>query len=196
MWSDRLRDGTQSIRAPIGRFLGGLGITPNALTVLGYFLHLPAALVLSRGSLTLGGVLFLLASLLDSLDGSVAREMDQVTTFGAFLDSVTDRFSEATILLGLLLWYLGKGSSVEVVLIYVATVGSLMVSYTRARAEGVGVQCKQGLFTRLERVVLLGLGLIVRQATITLWILAILTVFTALQRVRAVWQSTRALTKP
>src|SRR4030042_636136 len=104
MWSERLRESTQGIRASVGRFLGRLGVSPNALTVLGYLLHVPAAYSLARGQFTLGGVLFLVASLLDSLDGSVAREMGWVTPFGAFLDSVTDRFSEAAVLPGLARW--------------------------------------------------------------------------------------------
>jgi CDP-diacylglycerol--glycerol-3-phosphate 3-phosphatidyltransferase len=161
------------------------------LTIAGYVLHLPSMLALAGGRLQLGGVLFLLASAFDSLDGSVAREMGWVTVFGAFLDSVTDRFSEATVLLGLLLWYSRVGSSTEVVLIYVAVVGSLMVSYTRARAEGVGLACKTGLLTRFERVLILGLGLIAGQPLPVMWALAVLTVFTALQRVWHVWKQTR-----
>ncbi len=192
MLSELLRDKTQHLRGIIGRLLGQLGLSPNALTIIGYLLHLPAMAALALGNLPLGGALFLLASTFDSLDGSVARETGRVTTFGAFFDSVMDRFSEATVLLGLFLWFLNRGSKLELVLIYVAVVGSLMVSYARARAEGVGVQCKEGAFTRFERVLLMGVGMLVRQPTVTLWILAILTVFTALQRVWYVWQLTKS----
>lgn len=188
MLSDRLRDWTQGFRGAIARVLGGWGVSPNTLTLLGYVLHLPVMVMLATGHLRLGGVLFVVASAFDALDGSVAREMGQASTFGAFLDSVVDRFSEGTVLFGLLLYYLNGGARLEPALIYVAVFGSLLVSYTRARAEGVGIVCKEGLFTRFERVILLAAGLILRLTLPVLWLLAILTVFTALQRVAYVWR--------
>lgn len=190
MLGEKVRAWTHGIRAFIARLLGRLGVSPNALTVFGYLLHLPVMYTLATGHMSLGGILLAIASLFDSLDGSVAREMGQVTTFGAFLDSVADRFSEGTVLLGLLLWHLQSGSKIEVVLIYAAVFGSLMVSYTRARAEGVGIECKEGLLTRFERVILLVAGLILQQVRIALWVLAMLTNFTALQRVYHVWRKT------
>jgi CDP-diacylglycerol--glycerol-3-phosphate 3-phosphatidyltransferase len=144
--------------------------------------------MLATGQLRSGGALFVVASAFDALDGSVAREMGQASTFGAFLDSVVDRFSEGTVLFGLLLYYLNRGARLEPALIYVAVFGSLLVSYTRARAEGVGIECKEGLFTRFERVILLAAGLILEWTRPVLWILAILTVFTALQRIAYVWR--------
>jgi len=188
MLSDRLRDRTQGIRSAIARVLGGWGVSPNTLTLLGYVLHLPVMIMLATGHLRLGGALFVVASAFDALDGSVAREMGQASTFGAFLDSVVDRFSEGTVLFGLLLYYLNSGARLEPALIYVAVFGSLLVSYTRARAEGVGIACKEGLFTRFERVILLAAGLILRLARPVLWLLAILTLFTALQRIAYVWR--------
>jgi CDP-diacylglycerol--glycerol-3-phosphate 3-phosphatidyltransferase len=191
MLTERLRNWTQGIRATIGRTLGRLGIRPNALTLLGFALNLVVMYVLARGQLRIGGALVLLASLFDALDGAVARATDQMSTFGAFFDSFVDRYSEATVLFGLLLWYLQRGAQFELALIYVVAVGSLMVSYARARAEGLGFECKTGLLTRLERVALLSIGLMVLQARITLLALAILTNLTALQRVAHVWQATR-----
>jgi CDP-diacylglycerol--glycerol-3-phosphate 3-phosphatidyltransferase len=188
MLSERLRDRTQGIRSAMARVLGGWGVSPNTLTLFGYVLHLPVMYLLAAGHLRLGGALFLLASAFDALDGSVAREMGQASTFGAFLDSVVDRFSEGTVLFGLLLYYLNSGARLEPALIYVAVFGSLLVSYTRARAEGVGIACKEGLVTRFERVILLAAGLILRWTRPVLWILAILTVFTALQRIGYVWR--------
>ncbi len=192
MLGEKVRAWTHGVRAFIARLLGQLGVSPNVLTVFGYLLHLPVAYALATGHMPLGGILLAIASLFDSLDGSVAREMSQVTIFGAFLDSVADRFSEGTVLLGLLLWHLQSGSKIEVILIYAAVFGSLMVSYTRARAEGVGIECKEGLLTRFERVILLVAGLILQQVRIALWVLAILTNFTALQRVYQVWRKTRS----
>jgi len=190
MLSDKFREWTYGIRASIARLLGSLGISPNALTILGYLLNLPVMYALATGHMPLGGILLAIASVFDSLDGSLAREMGRVTIFGAFLDSVADRFSEGTVLLGLLLWYLQNGGRTEIILIYAAIFGSLMVSYTRARAEGVGIECKEGLLTRFERVILLVAGLILQQVHLALWVLAILTNITALQRVYHVWRTT------
>ena len=191
MWSERLREMTQGIRAPIARALGRLGLTPNALTIVGYLINLPVMFVLATGRLQLGGVLLALASAFDALDGTLARETNQTSTFGAFFDSVMDRFSEATVLLGLLLWYIRTGARLEPVLIYLTVVGSLMVSYNRARAEGLGLQCKSGLLTRFERVAVLVIALLVGQVQPVLWLLAVLTNFTAVQRIYHVWRITK-----
>jgi CDP-diacylglycerol--glycerol-3-phosphate 3-phosphatidyltransferase len=191
MLSERLREWTQGIRAPIGRLVGNLGISPNALTVIGYLLSLLVAYVLATGRLQAGGVLVAVAALFDALDGTVARATGQTSTFGAFFDSVMDRFSEATVLFGLFLWYSQIGARTELALIYVTIVGSLMVSYARARAEGLGVQCKVGLLTRFERIALLVIGLTIQQVSLMLWVMAVLTNFTALQRTYHVWRHTK-----
>ena len=191
MLSERLRALTQGIRAPIARLLGGWGVTPNLLTVCGYLLNLPVVYMLATGRLRLGGVLVALAAAFDALDGAVAREMGQSTTFGALFDSVMDRYAEATVFLGLFLYYLHSGATLELVLVYVTIVGSLMVSYARARAEGLGLACKVGLLTRFERMVLVVLGLLVRQMPVVLALMAVFTNLTALQRVHRIWQLTR-----
>jgi CDP-diacylglycerol--glycerol-3-phosphate 3-phosphatidyltransferase len=170
--------------------LGRLGISPNTLTVTGYLLSLLVMYVLSTGHLRPGGFLLVAAALFDALDGTVARAMRLTSKFGAFFDSVMDRFSEATVLMGLILHYLWSGGQVEAALIYVTIVGSLMVSYTRARAEGLGLECKTGLLTRFERVAVLAIALIIGQVTPALWLMAVLTNFTALQRVHYVWRAT------
>jgi CDP-diacylglycerol--glycerol-3-phosphate 3-phosphatidyltransferase len=174
----------------LGRIIGRWGVSPNALTLFGYGLHLPVMWAVATGRFAFGGILLAIASAFDALDGSVAREMGRVTQFGAFLDSVLDRFSEATVLLGLLLYFVQHGGRIEPVLIYVAVVGSIMVSYTRARAEGLGVECKEGLVTRFERVILLVVGLVIGIVRPVLWVLAVLTIFTAIQRVYTVWRKT------
>jgi len=175
----------------IARVLARLGVSPNGLTVFGYLFHLPAMYTLATGRLQLGGVLVAIGGLIDTLDGVLAREVGQGSSFGAFLDSVADRFSEATVFFGLFLWYLRSGCQQELALIYAAIFGSLMVSYARARAEALGVQCKVGLFTRFERVTVLVIGLIAQQVRPALWVLAILANVTALQRIYHVWRVTR-----
>ena len=120
----------------------------------------------------------------------MARLAGRKSRFGAFLDSTVDRLSEAVIYLGLLVHYTQHGGRQESFLIYATIVGSLMVSYARARAEGLGIECKRGILTRFERVVVLVVGLILNQMLIALWILAILSNFTALQRIYHVWLDT------
>jgi CDP-diacylglycerol--glycerol-3-phosphate 3-phosphatidyltransferase len=196
MLSERLRIWTQGFRATLARFLGRLGFTPNALTICGYLLNLPVMYVLATGHLRIGGVLVALASAFDALDGALARETGQSTTFGAFLDSVLDRYSEATVFFGLLLWYLQQGSRLDSALIYATIVGSLLVSYTRARAEGLGLECKTGWFTRFERIALLCIALVLGQVRAALWVMAILTNFTAMQRTYHVWRLTSGADRP
>lgn len=196
MLSDRVRSRTEGVRVGAARLLGRLGVSPNALTVVGYLLHLPAMYALANGHMQWGGILIAVASLFDALDGSVAREMRQSSTFGAFLDSTLDRYSEGTIFLGLLMWYARNGAHTEVVLTYAAVFGSLMVSYTRARAEGVGITCKAGWFTRFERVLLIVVGLVTKQVRLLLWALAILSNATAVQRIVHVWSETGGKGEP
>ena len=196
MLSDRVRRWTEGLRAWAARVLGRLRISPNALTVAGYLLHLPAMLALANGHMQWGGILIAVASLFDALDGSVAREMRQASTFGAFLDSTLDRYSEGTIFLGLLVWYAHNHAVTDTILVYVAVFGSVMVSYTRARAEGVGIACKAGWFTRFERVLLIVIGLLTKQVRLLLWALAVLSHVTAAQRIVHVWRETRDKGQP
>jgi len=160
------------------------------------------ALVIAQGNLFVGGLLVLFAGIFDMFDGAMARVRDAATTYGAFLDSTLDRYSESIILLGLLyyalqrpglrdaLWPVGNEQAWMIVFIFVASVGSLMVSYTKARAEGLGLECKTGLLARPERVVLLAIGLLTNTG---IWALALLAVFsniTALERIISVWRTT------
>jgi CDP-diacylglycerol--glycerol-3-phosphate 3-phosphatidyltransferase len=121
----------------------------------------------------------------------MARMQNRVTRFGGFFDSTLDRYAEAAIFLGILIYYMGRGASTEVILAYATIIGSLMVSYTRARGEGLGVSIRGGLLSRLERMVILVLFLLVNQLTIALWILAPLTNLTALQRIWLTWRAMR-----
>lgn len=183
MISELLRKWSRGILVPIAGVVSRTGVSPNGLTLLGLVFNLIVAAVLAAGRLQLGGVLVLLASAFDALDGAVARLTGRVTAFGGFLDSTLDRVSEAALYFGLLYFYAQQGAAPEALLIYLTIVGSLLVSYTRARAEGIGVDCKVGLFTRLERVLVLALGLILQQMTTALVILAVGSWVTVLQRV-------------
>lgn len=176
---------------PPARLLAKTGLSPNCFTLLGFALTLGVAAILATGHLFLGGFLVLVAAAFDLLDGAVARACGRTTRFGALLDSVIDRLSEAALFFGLLIHYAQQPSLAEVLLINAALIGSVMISYVRARAEGLGLSCEVGIFTRPERVIVLALGLIVGQALIALWILAVGTNLTALQRIAHVWRQTR-----
>jgi len=191
MVTDLARRWGNSIVNPIARFLSWTGISPNAVTVVGFSLTVIVAVLLAAGYLQLAGILLIVAAIFDAIDGALARLVNRVTRFGAFLDSTMDRFSEAALFLGVLIHFYGRGTATEVILCYVTIVGSLMVSYTRARAEGLGVSVRGGLLTRFERVVILIIGLLLNQLAVALWILAPLTNFTALQRVWLVWWAMR-----
>lgn len=180
---------TRALR-PLIALLGRSRIDPNAITLFGLVLNVAVGAVLVTGELRIGGVLLLLAGLFDMLDGAVARATGRTTTFGAFLDSTLDRYSEAAILGGLLIAQLQGVSFTEPILIYAAIVGSMMVSYTRARAEALGLRGECGWLARPERLILLAVGLMLGLTTPVLWLLAILTNLTALQRIVYVWRQT------
>lgn len=184
----RVRALTQRV---VGRLLGRSRITPNMLTILGLLLTLAVTLTLAAGHLVWGGILVLLTSAFDMLDGALARATERNSKFGAFFDSTIDRYSEALIFLGLLLHYQGvQGSQLQAGLVYLAIIGSLMVSYTRARAEALGLDCKVGILARPERIILLSIGLIIGWLDFTLAILALFTNLTAGQRMYHVWTQT------
>jgi len=193
MLGEWLRRHTYWLMNPIARAVARLGIAPNWLTVLGLVSNVAVAILIAQGRLRLGGGLTIVANLFDTLDGTLARISGQTSSFGAFLDSTLDRLSEAVIYLGLLLHYAQQGRRTEVFLIYVTIVGSLMVSYARARAEGLGLQCKVGLLTRAERIGLLVIGLVAGIMPWMLWPLAVLTNVTVAQRIAHVWRLTQAM---
>jgi len=168
------------ITNPVIGILGKSGIKPDALTFTGLAINIGAAYVIATGHFPLGGILILVAGLFDLLDGALARFAKKTTKFGAILDSAVDRISEAAIFCGLLVWYMPGRS--EILLIFAVLIGSFLVSYIRARAEGLGLECKVGLFTRAERVIVLAVGLLVNQVVIALWILVVFVYITVVQR--------------
>ena len=177
---------------PCARILLRLHVAPNAVTLLGFLLSGGVAYLFATGSFRAGGALLLVSSLFDLLDGTMARLGGRASAFGALLDSVTDRLSEAAVLLGLLLYYYDQSSQAGVILVYLTLVVSLLVSYVRARGEGLGVATTVGLVTRPERAVILAVGALVQQMLIILGIVAALSFLTAGQRFVHVWRRTRS----
>jgi CDP-diacylglycerol--glycerol-3-phosphate 3-phosphatidyltransferase len=184
IWGSRLVE-------PIARFLQRLGLSPNGVTILGFFMTAAVAAVLATGRLRISGALLILTLGADALDGALARLTGTASRFGAFLDSTLDRWAEV-VLYGALVWYYLKlGQDTAVLLATGAMAASLLVSYTRARAEGVGLECKEGLLTRFERMAILILGLIFNLVVPALWIIAGLAGLTAIQRIWVTWQAAR-----
>jgi CDP-diacylglycerol--glycerol-3-phosphate 3-phosphatidyltransferase len=177
--------------------LGKLGLTPNALTVIGSVLTACVGLLIAQGWFIAAGVCLWLFSATDTLDGALARATGRVSVFGAFLDSVCDRYAEAAVFFGLVWYYQWTSNSLGVALAYIALIGSLMVSYARARAEGVGLQAAEvGWFQRPERIITLGIGLLLASVfplalELILAVLAVLTTITVLQRVAHVARTAR-----
>ncbi len=166
----------------VAGFLNGLGIKPNAITITGLIGNISAGVLVAFGYLTWGGLIATLSAPLDALDGAMARLRGEDGQYGAFIDSVTDRYSEIAIYGGLLIYFYRHGTWQGIILVFFAALGSVMVSYIRARAESLGYSVKIGLLSRVERYIVLLPGLLSQHPTISLWILAFLTHFTALQR--------------
>ena len=180
---------------PVVQLLVRTPIAPNAITWFGFLITLGAAALIITEYLFAAGFVVLIAGFFDILDGALARSTNRTTQFGAILDSTLDRLSEAALLLGILAVYVGKQSTLGILLTAVALPSSLVVSYISAKAESLGLECQVGLFTRTERVVMLALGLLLSQIDYALIIaLAIIVVFsfiTVSQRLFNVWQQTK-----
>jgi len=174
---------------PIVSPLAAIGVTPNMVSVAGILGNVGAGALAGGGHFLWAGLTMLVFSALDLLDGAIARKTGTVTRFGGVFDSVLDRMSEAAVLGGLLFHYTQTGGNTEeIVLIYAGAVGSILVSYVRARAQAEGIDMREGLFTRAERVLLLAGALIIGHGVVrwALWILAVLSHVTVIQRVLAV----------
>ena len=195
MWrpAQILSDKMHHLAEPVGRIIGKTGVSPNTLTIFGFCINFGVAWLISQGHFVIGGVMILVAGIFDLLDGAVARMTGKVTKFGALLDSTLDRYSEGVVLFGLLWYYASQLSVVyktECLLIFATIVGSILVSYVRARAEGLNLDAEVGIFRRTMRIGILSLGLMFsaipdKPDTVmlyTLWILAIGTNFTAVHR--------------
>jgi len=184
------------ITEPLKTILVKSRLTPNTLTWLALAISLIAAGTIATKHLLIGGFLVLLSGLFDLLDGMLARLTNQSTRFGALLDSTFDRISDAVLLLGVLVLYLLNRDTIGIVLVFLALVGAFLTSYLRARAEGLGINCPVGLFTRAERVIILALGLLLNplckfSISIALAVLVVLGFATVVQRFVYVWQQTK-----
>lgn len=193
MLPDSIKDWYVNLVDPATRFLVKHRIQPNLLTTVGFILSTAAAVYIFRDSLLIGGILILVGGTFDIFDGSVARATGRNSSFGAFFDSTLDRFSEIIIYLSLLYWFGSRGDSWTGYAILAAMGGALMVSYTRARAEALGFTCLVGFLQRPERVVFIGFGAIFGRFSliVAIYVVAILSVYTALQRVFHVYSLSR-----
>ena len=184
----------RAILSPIARVLAHLGVSPNHLTLLGLVASMGAGVLVACGQFRFAALALLFGALCDVLDGSVARASNRTSVFGAFLDSTVDRFAEMFFLAGLLVYFSHvEPSTLYALLVFLAAGGSFMVSYTRARAEGLGLTCEVGVMERPERVILLLLATLVGAPGIrvALWILTPLVMWTSVQRMHHVFKETR-----
>jgi len=187
-FTDQMRVYFKGFFDPIAAFLNKLGISPNTMTMLGLLGNVFGALFLARGEMFLGGLFILVCTPFDALDGTMARLRGEATEFGAFVDSVTDRYSELFVLGGLLFYFSLKGDALTTIGIYTAAVGSVLVSYTKARAESLHFDANVGILTRVERYLVIAPLLLLGLPQLAIWIVAVLANITALQRIWKVRQ--------
>jgi CDP-diacylglycerol--glycerol-3-phosphate 3-phosphatidyltransferase len=172
--------------------IAATGINPNALTAFGLVVNFWAAVMFATGMFRSAAAIIFFAGFLDMLDGQVARRENRVTAFGAFFDSTLDRYSDMALYMGLLVYYAVNGRSSYVILAAVATAGSVMVSYSRARAESLIPLCKVGFMERPERMVLLILGGAFDRMAPALWVISVVSTLTVIHRILFTWQETKA----
>lgn len=182
-FTDHLRWLFKGVLDSIGTFLLNLGIPPNVITMAGLVGNIMAGVLVATNHLFWGGVVALVTAPFDALDGTMARLRNESSRYGAFVDSVTDRYSEFALYSGLLVYFINNGTWQDALLVFFAAIGSVLVSYVRAKAESLKYSSKVGLITRVERYFILIPGLILGFPRVSLWILAILSNFTALQRI-------------
>lgn len=185
--TDRFRVIFRGILDPIAGFLNRIGLTPNTMTLLGLLGNTIGAVFLARGQMTIGGIIILVMGPVDALDGSMARLRGMDSKFGAFVDSVTDRYSELVIFGGLMYYYVtqaeGNEALIGTLLVFLAAAGSVMVSYIRARGQSLGWDTKVGILTRMERYLVLAPTLVINQPLWGIVIIALFANITALQRI-------------
>lgn len=182
MISSKIGQGAQILLQAIVGALTFFRIKPNHLTFLGFVMSILTAYAFSQGRFALAGVILIVAGLFDMVDGMVARTLNAVTAFGAFFDSIMDRYSDLIMYLGLVIWYGQEGRLTYVVLVGVVMMGSVLTSYARARAECLIPQCKVGFLERPERIVLLIIGSFYFMEPV-LWVIAVLSNWTVVHRI-------------
>jgi CDP-diacylglycerol---glycerol-3-phosphate 3-phosphatidyltransferase len=182
-FTDRLRFIFKGILDPIGAFLNRTGLTPNAITLLGLAGTTVGAYIIAQGRMTSGAIVLFFSVIVDAFDGTMARLRGESSDFGAFVDSVSDRYAEFITFGGLLYYFLSRGNYPGVIVTFAATAGSVLVSYVKARAEGLGFTAKIGILSRVERYIVLIPLLLFNQPFLAVVIIAVLGNFTALQRI-------------
>jgi CDP-diacylglycerol--glycerol-3-phosphate 3-phosphatidyltransferase len=184
-----------SVTPPFVRLLAKTPLTPDTLTWLGFLINVGAAVLIVTDHFLAAGIVVLVAGLFDLLDGALARHIGKTTRFGAILDSSLDRLSEGAVLLALLVMFAREQQSAGSLVVGVTMLGSIMVSYIRARIEGIGIECKAGIFTRPERVIIMALGLMLNQfhnaLLAALAIIAFFSWVTVIERLVYAWRQTR-----
>ncbi len=178
-----LRAVVEAAFRPVACALLWCRITPNQLSIMGIALNFGTAVLIATDHLILAALMYLFAGGFDLLDGVLARLAKMATRFGAFLDSTADRISEGVVFAAIAYYFARHGQSIDAALAVLALLGSLLVSYTRARAEGLGLECKVGIMTRAERVILVALGLMFGLLPAAIYLLVVLTAFSATQRI-------------
>jgi CDP-diacylglycerol--glycerol-3-phosphate 3-phosphatidyltransferase len=181
--TDQMRVIFKGIVEPIAAFFNRLGLMPNTMTILGLVGNVIGAYFLAQGYMLVGGILILMMGPVDALDGTMARLRGMAGQFGAFVDSVTDRYSELVIFAGLLYYYMQQGDWIATMVVYAAAAGSVLVSYIRSRGQSLGWDTKVGILTRMERYLVLAPCLILNVPLVGLWIIAVLANITAVQRI-------------
>jgi CDP-diacylglycerol--glycerol-3-phosphate 3-phosphatidyltransferase len=194
-FTDYMRVWFKGVLDPIGTLLNRIGVTPNMMTLLGLLGNMVGAGFLAQGNMLLGGVFVLICTPFDALDGTMARLRGEANEFGAFVDSVTDRYSELFILGGLLFYFTTHNDPVSTIVVYSAAAGSVLVSYVKAKAEALKFDANVGILTRMERYLVIAPLLLFNQPVIAVWIVAVLANITALQRFWKVRQQSRQQAK-
>ena len=191
--SGRIGAGGKWILDSLVAWLSNLHINPNVLTLIGLLINIFAMVLFAKGIFLWAGLVILFAGIFDIVDGEVARRTQRVTKFGAFFDSVIDRYSDLLLLLGLIIWYAKINRIFYVGLTGLVLIGSVLTSYARARAESLIPACKVGFLERPERVVLLIIGSLFDRMPAVLWVMAILSNWTVSQRIWYTWRETSAM---
>jgi CDP-diacylglycerol--glycerol-3-phosphate 3-phosphatidyltransferase len=193
MFTSKIGSAGNVLLGAIVRVFAASHINPNALTVFGFLLNLVAAYLFAYGYFRWAGGTIILAGLFDMLDGRVARLSNRVTPFGGFFDSVLDRYSDLGLMIGLLVFYGRINRFWYVTLVAIVMIGSVMVSYARARAENLIPSCRVGFLERPERTVLIIIGAMFDHMAPVLWVIAVLSTLTVIHRMVYTWQETRRL---
>ncbi len=181
--TDRARVAFKGILDPLATLLNRMGLMPNTMTILGLVGNVIGAFLIAQGYLTAGGILVLLMGPVDALDGTMARLRGMAGNFGAFVDSVTDRYSELVIFAGLLYYFIQQNNQTAILLVYASAAGSVLVSYIRSRGQSLGWDTKVGILTRMERYLVLAPAIILNYPMVGLWIIAVFSNLTAVQRI-------------